>query len=171
MRSLPRALLAALAALLLGCAEAPLRPKPVTDVSLDLTLSAAEGSREQPLAIRAVARNVGTTTVNQMAGCGCYGLAIYLFDEQGAPVAIDDPCAVRPACACGPEPLPPGAKLETGVHFEGDVYGYVPQESRCVLEDAPAGTYTVLARCRVFTSIENQRTIERRATFRWTGSS
>jgi hypothetical protein len=173
MRWAPRALLlSALAAFTLGCGESPLlRPEPITDVRLDLWLSAAEGSREHPLTIRGLARNLGTTTVHHMAGCGCDGIQIEIFDAQGAPVATLDPCRPVPACACGSESLTPGAQFERRFTFEGDAYRFLPQEVRCVLEDAPSGTYTVIVQYRPFTSVqETPRTIERGATFRWTRS-
>ena len=109
-----------LALLLAGC-HGPARP-PVTNVSLELQLSAASALPGDVVTISATVSNLGETTVLHGACCYSNGIGLWVLDPDGKPVRLYT--GELPACPCWfNEPLRPGMHLQDAYWpFNGKLY-------------------------------------------------
>ena len=171
MRTTTAAVLLA-SALALGCRSEPFRPttQPV-DIRLDLELGSPDGSPTNPIHLVATVRNVGKMMVYHITGCGCPAIGFGLLGPDGAPVCYFNPCLAGPMCPCGEQALQPETSLQSLFHFAGDVYVAPPSASiggECTPVEALPGEYTVVVRF-CYSVDGEQRVLERRATFHWSG--
>jgi len=150
-----------------GCADRSTRPA-FTQINLSLAASPARGSPSLPVAADVRVSNDGTKAVWHCGGCGCgNGITFTVLGPDSVEVWTRDPSEPPPGCPDWNTTLEPGGDLDRGLVFTGTLY-VTGQAWPSPTYQAPAGTYTVIARFYYATSAQGEWVaLERRVTFAW----
>jgi hypothetical protein len=162
-----------------GCSESltrtakPESNEPILGVpAVELTVSALPpvGGPSQPISIESRAVNATGSGFWHCQGCGCgNGMTLTILGPDGSPVALRDPREEPPLCPDTMVPWASNASVESRLPFTGTLYetnpsGFPPTPTY----DAPAGTYTVVARFSYAGSSAGQTIpVVQTTTFQW----
>ena len=150
-----------------GCARKTTQPS-VTQVDISVAASPATGSPALPVVADARVVNTGNTNVFHCVGCGCgNGLNFTVLGPDGNAVLLTDPHAPVPLCGDWFAALEPGSGLANRLTFTGTLYTPGSPGYPSPTYEAPAGTYTVVARFIYRHESETAVTVERTTTFVW----
>ena len=137
-------------------------------IQVRTSLSSPTGSPEQPIDVTATATNRGPRTIYHPESCWLGAVRFEVLDPEGQSVSWYDP-RMAPLCpdACC-VPLEPGESAGATLRFSGQLF-----TEEGAPYQAPAGTYTVMARFDAHTEPQGGNPISatRRLTFHWRGAT